>query len=162
MKTDIVYRNWISDITERFHRSQVKAAMRDNSEMLRFYWSLGKDIASMSLEAGYGSEFYKTISEDLKRELPGVHSSSPANLKYMRYFYEMYPEAENRQQAVDDLGMMIIFFIPLVSLFKENPRDYQIAGTEVHVDIFNDRLKQHCGALTKGKLYEYWGSQLEQ
>ena len=29
----------------------------------------------------------------------------------MRYLYEMYPDAENRQQVADDLGMQIIFMI---------------------------------------------------
>lgn len=36
---------------------------------------------------------------------PDVKSFSPTNLKYMRYYYEMYPNAiENRPQPVDDLS----------------------------------------------------------
>jgi hypothetical protein len=31
-------------------KSQIKAAVRVNSEMLRFYWSLGKDIEERKLE----------------------------------------------------------------------------------------------------------------
>lgn len=31
--------------------------------------------------------------------------SAVAALKYMRYFYEMYLTAENRQQAADDLAI---------------------------------------------------------
>jgi hypothetical protein len=48
--------------------------------------------------------FIKMVSEDLKDIFPDVKSFSPTNLKYMRYFYEMYPCAPNRPQAVDDLG----------------------------------------------------------
>lgn len=66
IKTDIKYRNWIKDVSKRFRLSQLKAAVKVNSEMLRFYWGLGRDIALMSEEAGYGSGFYKTISSDLK------------------------------------------------------------------------------------------------
>ena len=58
--------------------------------MLRFYWSLGRDIVGMSEKNNYGSGFYKTISEDLKDIFPDIKSFSPTNLKYMRYFYEMY------------------------------------------------------------------------
>ncbi len=31
-----------------------------------------------------------------------------ASLMYMRYFYEMYPNAQNRPQPVDDLTMIFI------------------------------------------------------
>ena len=73
--------------------------------MLRFYWSLGRNIVEISVKNGYGSGFYKTISSDLKDIFPDVHSFSPTNLKYMRYYYEMYPEAGNRQHLVDDYEM---------------------------------------------------------
>ena len=92
--------------------------------MLRSYWSLGRDIVGMSEKNNYGSGFYKTISEDLKDIFPDIKSFSPTNLKYMRYFYEMYPEILirpqlgddsenelNRPQAGDDLENAI-FFIP--------------------------------------------------
>ena len=56
----------------------------------------------MSKQYGYGSGFYKILSDDLQKVLPDVKSFSPTNLKYMRYFYELYPCAGNRPQAVDD------------------------------------------------------------
>ena len=125
IKTDKTYKKWISDISKRFRQSQLKAAVKVNDEMLRFYWSVGRDIAEMSEKAGYGSGFYKTVSSDLKDVFPDIKSFSPTNLKYMRYFFEMYPSIEIRQQAVDelvvtgnrqqladDLGMQIIFLIP--------------------------------------------------
>lgn len=48
IKTDKSYRQWISDITRRFRQSQLKAAVKVNDEMLRFYWSVGRDINKMS------------------------------------------------------------------------------------------------------------------
>ena len=62
----------------------------------------------MSKQYGYGSGFYKILSDDLKKVLPDVKSFSPTNLKYMRYFYELYPFVENRPQAVDDLNSIEI------------------------------------------------------
>ena len=102
IRSDLVYKEWIQDVSRRFRRSQLKAAVKVNDEMLRFYWSLGQDISRMNKDARYGTEFYKTISRDLKDIFPDVHSFSPTNLKYMRYFYEMYPDVTNRQQLVDD------------------------------------------------------------
>lgn len=106
MKTDERYKKWISDVSKRFRQSQIKAAVKVNSEMLRFYWGMGKDIAFLSEDAGYGSNFYKTISSDLRDIFPDIKSFSPTNLKYMRYFYEMYPSADEiRQQLVDESGI---------------------------------------------------------
>ena len=125
IKIDKEYKNWISDVSKRFRKSQLKTAVKVNEEMLRFYWTMGRDIAKMSNEAKYGSQFYNTISTDLKDIFPDIKSFSPTNLKYMRYFYEMYPTAEicqkvvdesetseNRQQLADESGLQWIFRIP--------------------------------------------------
>ena len=125
IKADNEYKNWIEDISKRFRQCQIRASLKVNSDMLKFYWSLGRDIVGLSDKNGYGSDFYRVISSDLKDIFPNLKSFSPTNLKYMRYFYEMYPNAENRQQVADelviienrqqvadDLGMQIIFMIP--------------------------------------------------
>ena len=38
------YINWITEVSNRFKQSQIKAAVKVNDEMLRFYWQLGKDL----------------------------------------------------------------------------------------------------------------------
>ena len=105
------YKNWIQDVSTRFKRSQIKAATRVNSEMLMFYWSLGKDISDKIKSATYGSSFYLNVSADLRKLLPDVKSFSVTNLKYMQYFYELYSIA-NHPQVGDDFGNDIIFQIP--------------------------------------------------
>lgn len=105
---DNSYRDWIQDVSKRFQQSQLKAAVKVNDEMLRFYWSLGRDISRLNAQAKYGTGFYKAVSSDLHDIFPDVHSFSVTNLKYMRYFYEMYPDVTNRQQAVDDSEKNII------------------------------------------------------
>ena len=102
IKIDNDYKNWITEISNRFRQTQLRAAVKTNSDMLRFYWSLGRDIVGLSVKNNYGSGFYKTISEDLKEIFPDIKSFSPTNLKYMRYFYEMYPTGLNRHQLGDD------------------------------------------------------------
>lgn len=110
INTDSVYAKWITGISKDFRKSQIRAAVKVNEEMLKFYWRLGKGISSMSEHYGYGTGFYKVVSDDLKKILPDVKSFSPTNLKYMRYFYEMYPGIEKCPQVEDDLE--IIFRIP--------------------------------------------------
>ena len=139
IKIDNEYKDWIEDISRRFRQSQIKASMKVNDEMLRFYWELGSDISARSKDSKYGSRFYESVSEDLRAVFPGIKSFSATNLKYMRYFYELYPEAirphledelpaaENRPQLVDEsssqelpqtykpetaVGVEAIFYIP--------------------------------------------------
>lgn len=38
------YQNWINDLSSRYRRSQIKASVKMNNEMLTFYWSLGRDM----------------------------------------------------------------------------------------------------------------------
>ena len=90
MMQDDQYKRWITDVSRRFKSSQIKAAIKVNDEMLRFYWSIGRDISHMSHQYGYGSGFYKQISADLSRMLPDVKSFSATNLRYMVWFYELY------------------------------------------------------------------------
>lgn len=104
IKVNNEYKEWITGISTDFRKSQIRAAMKINDEMLRFYWKLGKDISSMSVQFGYGSNFYKMVSDDLQEFLPDVKSFSPTNLKYMRYFYEMYSDLAICPQVEDDLN----------------------------------------------------------
>lgn len=99
-RTDASYKEWLQSLGQRWQQSQIKAAVKVNSELLRFNWALGRDIATLHMEAKYGSGFYQALSRDLQQLLPGAHSFSVTNLRYMRHFYEMYPDAGERQQLV--------------------------------------------------------------
>lgn len=140
------YFQWISDLALRFRQSQIKAALKVNEEMLRFYWSIGEDIEKRKFENRYGSRFYEMLSNDLKRELGLKRGLSPSTLKYARNFYLLYYQPlENRQQVVDDFG--IIFKIPwshhvcIIDKVKITEFDFpdlgQLAG---YVAMVDDRL----------------------
>lgn len=99
IKVDKEYAEWIRNVALRFKQSQLKAASKVNSEMLQFYWNLGQDIFHREEENKYGSGFYNNLSLDLQHEIPDVKSFSVTNLHYMRWFYELYPDAKNLPQA---------------------------------------------------------------
>lgn len=102
VEVDAQYREWISEVSKRFHQSQIKAAVKVNDEMLRFYWQLGKELHDRKDKFSYGQSFYKTISRDLRRELPDVKSFSETNLRYMQKFAELYSEVSNFPQLGED------------------------------------------------------------
>jgi predicted nuclease of restriction endonuclease-like (RecB) superfamily len=100
------YKNWITDIKSRIRQSQIKAAIRVNTEMLRLYWDLGKEIADRKADTLWGSSFYNSMSKSLRDEFPDASGFSATNLKYMKRFYEFYSDLLNRQQLVGDLERM--------------------------------------------------------
>jgi len=104
------YTQWVQDLSKRFRQSQIKAAVKVNSEMLRFYWELGRDIVERDSENKYGSGFFDSLSRDLRKAIPDSKSFSSTNLRYMQCFYVLYSNA-NLQQVVEDLPNLL-FTIP--------------------------------------------------
>ena len=83
IRPDETYHKWIHEIGKRFRQSQIKAAVKVNDEMLRFFWQLGCDMDKKKEVYPWGSHFYEQVSKDLKKELPDVKSFSPRNLIYI-------------------------------------------------------------------------------
>ena len=103
------YLQWVKGLCMRYRQSQIKAAVKVNTEMLKFYWSLGRDIVTLKAEDRWGSKFFHNLSRDLKEANPSTTCFSPKNLLYMKNFYCMYqPYFEIGQQVADQLGENVI------------------------------------------------------
>src|SRR5574344_253104 len=115
INTDNAYKEWISDISLRFKQSQIKASMKVNSEMLRFYWSLGHDMDEKKDLYHWGSNFYEQIGKDLRKEQPDVKSFSARNLQNMHQFYRL---VDFTKQVVSQIADDEIFLIPWGHIVK--------------------------------------------
>lgn len=85
------YKQWVKSLVVRYRQSQIKAAVKVNQELLRFYWELGKDIVERDAENHYGSRFYPSLSRDLRDALQ-TDGFSERNLRYMKSLYVLYNE----------------------------------------------------------------------
>ena len=104
MLADKEYVEWLADLKRRFLYSQAKAAVRVNTAMLEYYWSLGRDITQIQAESKWGSGFFNQLSLDLRSEFPNATGFSVTNLKYMKRWYDFYYEKfKNRQWPVDEI-----------------------------------------------------------
>jgi len=98
------YKQWVKALVVRYRQSQIKAAVKVNTEQLLFNLSLGKDIVERQEENKYGSKFYASLSRDLKEEIPDVEGLSESNIRYCKRFYQLYCQAiENLPQVVEEL-----------------------------------------------------------
>ena len=84
------YRQWIQSLSQRFRRSQIKASVKVNQEMLRYYWELGRDIVARDAENVYGHGFYANLSQDLRNAIPNTEGFSETSIRYAKRFYELY------------------------------------------------------------------------
>ncbi|MBO7634983.1 MAG: DUF1016 family protein [Paludibacteraceae bacterium] len=108
MTTDEGYVQWMADIKQRFRQSQVKAAVRVNTAMLEFYWSLGRDIVELRAESKWGNGFFNQLCLDLKTAFPNEKGFSVTNLKYMKRWYAFYNErVAIRPQVGDEFGIAL-------------------------------------------------------
>ena len=90
---DPEYQEWIQELSMRFRQSQIKAAVKVNSELVRFYWSLGEDIVNRQMEKKYGAGIMRIISRDLQELFPSVKGFSSRNLYYAKSFYLLYSQS---------------------------------------------------------------------
>ena len=105
------YAKWLEGLSVRYRQSQIKAAIAVNVEMLKFYFGLGRDIAKMEADQPWGSGFLKKLSLDLKMQMPEAKCFSPTNLKYIRWFWELYSSQAISPQVVDKIDHPI-FHVP--------------------------------------------------
>ncbi len=87
------YVQWIKSLIALYKKSQIKAAIKVNTEQLKFYWLVGRDIVEMKVEERWGQRIIEQMSIDLKKEMPGVEGLSVTNLRYCRRFYQFYSES---------------------------------------------------------------------
>ena len=89
IKTDNEYKEWIGELKQRIRQSQIKAAVKVNTELLKLYWSIGGDIVRLKAEAKWGDGIIEQLSQDLKTNFPDMSGFSSRNLWYMKKWYSL-------------------------------------------------------------------------
>ena len=98
-------------------QGQHEALKGTNRVQLAVYYGIGKYLSKNTRRFAYGTGALKAISEQLRKDMPGLRGFSETNLKNMRLFYEQWDfldanssvatdESSNNQQssvATDEL-----------------------------------------------------------
>ena len=84
------FTEWVTTLSQKYKQSQMKAAYKVNSELIKFYLELGKEINNSSFKKEYGNNFFIKLSNELKKELPNTSGFSIRNLAYVESFYILY------------------------------------------------------------------------
>lgn len=89
-KQYIDYAKWLDNLKLRIRTTQIKAALSANSELIKLYWDIGKDIFEKQELKSWGNSIVENLSKDLKSEFPNMKGFSRRNLFYMKKFYTFY------------------------------------------------------------------------
>ncbi|MBP8213622.1 MAG: DUF1016 family protein, partial [Saprospiraceae bacterium] len=107
---DQQYITWLRDIKLNIQRSQIKASVAVNTELIKMYWYLGKEISEKQEKSVWGSGFIDQLSKDLKAEFSEMSGFSSKNLRYCKSFYEFWQQAVANLQINEN--QLDIFKIP--------------------------------------------------
>lgn len=88
MKQEFV--EWVASLSKKYKQSQIKASIRVNLELLKFYFELGKEINESNFKKEYGNRFFIKLSDQLKKTIPNSSCFSTRNLRYVESFYILY------------------------------------------------------------------------
>lgn len=85
--------------------SQYEAAKDVNRIQLGLYFGIGRFLASKKGKKTWGTGVLETISENLRKQLPGLRGFSATSLKKMRQFYENWSflDVPNSTVTTDEL-----------------------------------------------------------
>ena len=122
---DSEFKNWVSQLKKDIRSTQIKTAIKVNTELLRLYWRMGADICEKQKSASWGDGWLKELSRELMAEFPDMKGFSYRNLKYIRQWYQFYNEQltigqqvvaqlddVNMQQPVAQISEDVFFSVP--------------------------------------------------
>lgn len=150
---DTKYNEAVQQIKSAILQCQLEAAKAVNRQMLALYYGIGKFVSDNTRKDVWGTGAIEAISEQLRRELPGLRGFGVSNIKNMRQFYELWKDVLNRQPMAGDLqGVDNEKILPTHALLMLN-RQPMADDLDVH-DFFSISFSHHCEIMSKTSTVE--------
>jgi len=103
------YAQVLLNIKNQVKKTQIKAALSANKELILLYWSIGKTIAEKQKDNKWGTNIIEQLAKDLQNTFPDMTGFSQRNVFRMQAFFLAY---EKVPQAVAEIADLPIFRIP--------------------------------------------------
>lgn len=105
-KIDADYASWLNELKRRYQSAQIKAAIKVNTEKLRFNWSVGRDLIIRKAEEKWGSGVVEQLSFDLQEAFPNEKGFSVRNLWNMKAWFLFFSTQDSRAK-LHQLGAVL-------------------------------------------------------
>lgn len=93
--SDSDYKNWLYALKENVKKSQIKASLSINKELLKLYLDLGIQIIVKQQTSNWVSNFLGQLSKDLQADFPNMTGFSKRNLELIRQWTSFYFSENN-------------------------------------------------------------------
>lgn len=123
----------VQTIKETILRSQYQAETLINREMLSLYYGIGRYVSANSRKGFLGTNAIETISERLRKELPGLKGFSTTSIKKMRQFYEQWELVISNEIDIDSLLCAILIAVAV----DFNMEEFLEISFSHHIEILN-------------------------
>lgn len=97
------YAEMLDNIKQLVAEGRRQVMWTANVQMSMMYYQIGTEILKRQSTEGWGAKVVDRLSADLKHSFPEMQGFSPRNLKYMRSFAELWPDAQIVQRCVAQL-----------------------------------------------------------
>lgn len=156
------YKNWIVDLKLRIRQSQIKAAVKVNTELLRLYWQMGSEIVEKQKNAHWGDGFLKQLSNDLMSDFPDMKGFSYRNLKFVRQWFSFYNDNIIKGKQVVSQFEDLLFSIPWGHhiLIMQRCKDINKAVFYIQQTLENNWSRNVLDWQIDSNLYERRGSKI--
>ena len=144
------YNNAVGLIKQAILQSQYRSVKLITGEQLSLYFGIGRYVSVNSRNGTWGNSVINRISEQLKRELPGLRGFSGQNIRNMRSFaeyWEKYLKCSPTASILKPTYLQMVIDIDAFSLQK-----WSTISTEINRDDFlSISFSHHMEILHKTK-----------
>lgn len=150
-------RQAVSDIKRAIVVSQSRALRLINGQQLSLYFGIGLYVSEHSRAANWGTGAIDTISEQLKREMPGLRGFSSESIKKMRTFAEFWSKFMNRSAVTTEisrdefLGISFSHHMEILHKTKDIQQVLYIIHQTVHHLWSTRQLREAIPAILKAE-----------
>ena len=97
------YDSWLDELKTLVKSARISVARSVSRSQNALYWEIGERILATQAELGWGEAVVDRISNDLKKEFPGVTGFSSRNLRDMKRLVGTYSDEAMWRQVVATL-----------------------------------------------------------
>lgn len=97
------YSQFLNNIKIDIKRARNKAFTSVNTELIKLYFSIWKNITIKQNNSNWWDDFIGQIEKDIKKDLPNIKGFSRTNLFYMKKCYIFFEENKTFPQAVGQI-----------------------------------------------------------
>jgi len=120
------YPEFLAEVKARIATARTRAALAVNSELIKLYWEIGRDILDRERREGWGAKVIDSLAADLRRDFPDMSGLSRSNLHYMRSFAAAWPCDGGSEEIVQQPVGRLLWGQNIALLSKLEDRDARL------------------------------------